>query len=116
MGEKHVECFLGGAPVKWPTKPPHPGKKGNRLSDPDSLPKHMRRTRLTLDIVMGRNRRKANSVITVPRDPEYSTKQLSKGTWRDFERLFETHPAPGAYPRWWMHCHLRGPLAPETGT
>src|SRR5256886_14470344 len=71
----------------------------------------MRRTRLTLDIVMGRNRREANSVIAVPRDPEYSTKQLSKGTWRDFERLFETHPAPGAYPCWCMHCHWRGPAA-----
>jgi len=75
----------------------------------------MRRTRLTLDIVMGRNRRKANSVITVPRDPEYSTKQLSKGTWRDFERLFETHPAPGAYPCWCMHCHWRGPEAKNKG-
>src|SRR5213080_285404 len=75
----------------------------------------MRRTRLTLDIVMGRNRRKANSVITVPRDPEYSTKQLSKGTWRDFERLFETHPAPGAYPCWCMHCHWRGPETKSKG-
>jgi len=51
----------------------------------------------------------------VPRDPEYSTKQLSKGTWRDFERLFETHPAPGAYPCWCMHCHWRGPEAKNNG-
>jgi ribosomal protein S18 acetylase RimI-like enzyme len=40
---------------------------------------------------------------------EFFTKQLSKKTWRDFERLFETHPAPGAYPCWCMYHHRSGP-------
>jgi len=39
---------------------------------------------------------------------EYLTKELSKKTWLDFERLFQTHPAPGAYPCWCMHDHLSG--------
>lgn len=39
----------------------------------------------------------------------YTTRELSKKTWPDFERLFETHPAPGAYPCWCMHNHRPGP-------
>jgi ribosomal protein S18 acetylase RimI-like enzyme len=39
---------------------------------------------------------------------EFSTKQLTRRTWSDFERLFETHPAPGAYPCWCMHNHRSG--------
>ena len=35
----------------------------------------------------------------------YSTKELSKETLPDFEKLLETHPAPGAYPCWCMHNH-----------
>ncbi len=43
----------------------------------------------------------------------YTTKELSKKTLPDFERLFETHPAPGAYPCWCMHNHRPGHL-PES--
>jgi len=50
-----------------------------------------------------------NSQLTSARVSEYSTKQLSERTWRDFERLFETHPAPGAYPCWCMYNHRCGP-------
>ena len=60
-------------------------------------------------------RRKARSQFTVPPATEYSTKQLSERTWSDFEHLFETHPAPGAYPCWCMYCHWRGPEAKGTG-
>jgi GNAT superfamily N-acetyltransferase len=41
---------------------------------------------------------------------EYTTRELSSRTWRDFERLFQTHPAPGAYPCWCMHNHQSGPM------
>jgi ribosomal protein S18 acetylase RimI-like enzyme len=41
---------------------------------------------------------------------ECSTRDLSSKTWLDFERLFESHPAPGAYPCWCMHDHLYGPV------
>ena len=40
--------------------------------------------------------------------PKCLTRELSKKTWPDFERLFETHPAPGAYPCWCMYNHLSG--------
>ena len=60
-------------------------------------------------------RRKARSQFTVPLTTEYSTKQFSERTWSDFERLFETHPAPGAYPCWCMHCHWRGPEVKSKG-
>ena len=43
----------------------------------------------------------------------YTTRELSKKTWPDFERLFETHPSPGAYPCWCMHNHRPQPL-PES--
>ncbi len=59
---------------------------------------------------MPRNRRKMISQLTAARISEYSTKQLSKRTWSDFERLFETHPAPGAHPCWCMYNHQPGPL------
>ncbi len=49
----------------------------------------------------------------VPVASEYSTKELTKDTWPDFERLFETHPAPGANPCWCMHYHRPRPL-PES--
>ena len=61
---------------------------------------------------MARNLRKTSSQFTAPRVSEYSTKQLSERTWSDFERLFETHPAPGAYPCWCMYNHRPGP-APQ---
>jgi hypothetical protein len=44
------------------------------------------------------------------RDLKLSTKELSRSTWPDFERLFETHPAPGAYPCWCMYNHYSGPM------
>jgi len=40
---------------------------------------------------------------------QFSTRELSKETWPDFERLFESHPAPGAHPCWCMHHQLAGP-------
>jgi GNAT superfamily N-acetyltransferase len=40
----------------------------------------------------------------------YTTKELSPKTLPDFERLLETHPAPGAYPCWCMYNHRPGPL------
>ena len=43
----------------------------------------------------------------------YTTGELSKKTWHDFERLFETHPAPGAYPCLCMYNHRPGSL-PES--
>lgn len=49
-----------------------------------------------------------------PRVPKYTARELSTKTWTDFERLFETHPAPGAYPCGCMYNHRPGPL-PESG-
>ena len=43
--------------------------------------------------------------IMAPKKREFHTKQLTKRTLPDFERLFETHPAPGAFPCWCMHSH-----------
>ncbi len=40
----------------------------------------------------------------------YSTKELSTETLPDFEKFFETHPAPGAYGCWCMYNHRTGPL------
>ena len=40
--------------------------------------------------------------------PKYLTRELSKKTWPDFERLFETHPGAGAYPCWCTYNHLSG--------
>lgn len=39
---------------------------------------------------------------------KYSTRELSKETWPDFEQLFQTRPAPGAHPCWCMYNHLSG--------
>jgi ribosomal protein S18 acetylase RimI-like enzyme len=64
---------------------------------------------------MPRNRRKPTSHLTVSRVSKYSTKQLSKRTWSDFERLFEAHPAPGAYLCWCMHNHRPGPDPGKSG-
>ena len=57
---------------------------------------------------MRRNPRNPASQLTAYSVTEFSTKQLSKRTWSDFERLFDTHPAPGAYPCWCMHNHRSG--------
>ena len=43
----------------------------------------------------------------------YTTKELSNKTLPDFERLFNTHPAPGAYQCWCMYNHQSGHL-PES--
>ena len=57
---------------------------------------------------MRRIPRSSTSQLAACSVSEFSTKQLSKRTWRDFERLFETHPAPGACPCWCMHNHRSG--------
>jgi hypothetical protein len=36
---------------------------------------------------------------------EYTIKELTKTTLPDFEKLFYTHPAPGAYPCWCLYNH-----------
>ncbi len=41
---------------------------------------------------------------------EYTTQELSNKTLPDFKRLFETHPAPGAFGCWCMYNHRSGPL------
>lgn len=61
---------------------------------------------------MAWNRKKPTPQFKASPVAEYSTKQLSEGTWSDFECLFETHPARGAYPCWCMYNHRLGP-APE---
>ena len=38
----------------------------------------------------------------------YTTKELTAETLRDFEKLFETHPAPGAFRCWCMYHHQSG--------
>jgi len=43
--------------------------------------------------------------------PRLSTRELSQKTWPDFERLFQTRPAPGAYACWCMHHHRLGPVS-----
>lgn len=53
------------------------------------------------------------SGIMGPVAPGYSTKELTRETLQDFERLFETHPAPGAYSCWCMYNHRPRPL-PES--
>jgi GNAT superfamily N-acetyltransferase len=63
---------------------------------------------------MTRNR-KPSSPFTAPQATDYLTKKISKQTWRDFERLFQTHPAPGAYPCWCMYNHRPGPTPCRTG-
>src|SRR3990172_8337964 len=46
-----------------------------------------------------------------PEALEYSTKELTKDTLPDFERLFEKHPAPGAFMCWCMYHQRARPLA-----
>lgn len=41
----------------------------------------------------------------------YSTKELTKNTLPDFERLFEKHPAPGAFMCWCMYHQRARPSA-----
>ena len=41
----------------------------------------------------------------------YSTKELTKNTLPDFERLFEKHPAPGAFMCWCMYNQRARPLS-----
>jgi hypothetical protein len=57
-----------------------------------------------------RNRKEQTAQFTASRVSGYSTERLSKRTWSDFERLFETHPAPGAHPCWCMYNHRSGTL------
>ena len=57
-----------------------------------------------------RSRKEQTAQFTASRVSEYSTERLSKRTWSDFERLFETHPAPGAHPCWCMYNHRSGTL------
>ncbi len=40
-----------------------------------------------------------------PEALEYSTEELTKDTLPDFERLFDKHPAPGAYMCWCLYHH-----------
>jgi ribosomal protein S18 acetylase RimI-like enzyme len=40
----------------------------------------------------------------------YMTRELSPEALPDFERLLETHPAPGAYACWCMYHHRPGPV------
>ncbi len=46
-----------------------------------------------------------------PEALEYSTKELTKDTLPDFEKLFEKHPAPGAFMCWCMYHQRARPLA-----
>ena len=41
---------------------------------------------------------------------EYTTRELSEETWPDFQKLFDTHPGPGAYTCQCMYNHLSQPL------
>jgi len=41
---------------------------------------------------------------------KYTTRELAAETLPDFEKLFETHPAPGAYTCWCMYNHQPGPM------
>lgn len=45
-----------------------------------------------------------------PSASECTTKELTKDTLPDFERLFEKHPAPGAFSCWCMYHHRARPL------
>lgn len=46
--------------------------------------------------------------------PEYSTKELTKDTLPDFERLFEKHPGPGAFGCWCLYHHRTRAAAGST--
>ena len=53
----------------------------------------------------------ALSGTMAPEASEYSTKRLTKNTLPDFERLFEKHPAPGAFSCWCTYHHRARPSA-----
>src|SRR5438128_7283712 len=48
-----------------------------------------------------------------PEALEFSTKRLTKNTLPDFERLFEKHPAPGAFSCWCTYHHRARPSVNE---
>jgi GNAT superfamily N-acetyltransferase len=62
-----------------------------------------------------RNLKERAAQLTVSGVSEYAVERLSKQTWSDFERLFKTHPAPGAHPCWCMYNHRPGPLPEKKG-
>jgi len=64
---------------------------------------------------MARNRKEPTSQATSFQVAEYRTKQLSKRTWDDFECLFATHPAPGAYSCWCTYHRRPGPAPKKKG-
>ena len=47
--------------------------------------------------------------------PSLTTRSLTKETLLDFERLFESRPAPEAFDCWCLYHHRHGPPAPEGG-
>jgi len=49
-----------------------------------------------------------------PSASEYSTKELTRDTLPDFERLFEKHPAPGAFGCWCLYHHRARAVAVGT--
>ncbi|MBV9182295.1 MAG: hypothetical protein JO356_13375 [Acidobacteria bacterium] len=57
----------------------------------------------------------ASAQLRASKISEYSTKPLSLKTWPDFERLFRSHPAPGAYPCWCMYNHSAGAIGDTKG-
>ena len=48
--------------------------------------------------------------MTTPEALSYSTKELTKYTLPDFEKLFEKHPAPGAFMCWCLYHQRALPL------
>jgi GNAT superfamily N-acetyltransferase len=62
-----------------------------------------------------RNRKERAAHSTASGLSAYLIERLSKRTWSDFERLFKTHPAPGAHPCWCMYNHRPGPLPEKKG-
>ena len=50
-----------------------------------------------------------------PAASEYSTKELTKETLPDFERLFEKRPGPGAFGCWCLYHHRTRPSAVSKG-
>jgi len=50
-----------------------------------------------------------------PEPAEYSTKELAPETLPDFERLFEKHPAPGAFMCWCLYHHRERSFAVSKG-
>src|SRR5438128_7546443 len=48
-----------------------------------------------------------------PEASKFSTKRLTKNTLPDFERLFEKHPAPGAFSCWCTYHHRARPSVNE---